>query len=414
MFVYKTCLNIYYWLVSIAALFRPKARLFISGRKNWQSKLQHKIKDNNKPVLWMHCASVGEFEQGRVLLEHPSIKQKKYFIVLSFFSPSGYELKKNYIQADIITYLPLDIHQNAQTWINILKPQLALFVKYEIWLSYFTALKDNNIPHYLICAKFRSQQIYFKWYAALFRQALKSMNHIFVQTEEDAKLLQQFQFKNHSVAGDLRYERVLDISKQHFSHQNIEAFLRHSEMVIVAGSTWAKDEELLLKTLKALHLQGLPYQLIIAPHEIHDARIASIINTCEALQLRQCQIDQTSNQNHADVMIVNSIGILSKLYRYGKIAYVGGGFGKGIHNTLEAAVYGVPVLFGPKNEKFAEAQQLKELKCGFEIKNQDDLQTKIIELYQNKDIKTRVSTQLEKLFQQNQSCSELILKSILH
>jgi 3-deoxy-D-manno-octulosonic-acid transferase len=413
MVLYFFGIRIYHLFIQIFSLFNLKAKLFINGRKNWEENYLEVFKSINKPVLWMHCASVGEFEQGRVLLEKLNDLKQNYFVLLTFFSPSGFELRKHYAFADKVLYLPLDIGKNAEKFIAIAKPSIAIFVKYEIWLGYFKALKTKQIPTYLICAKFRTDQVYFKWYGKIYKSALQNLNQIFIQTEEDVNILNKNGISNYTISGDLRYERVLEIKNTSFEDKNILHFVKKDSLTIIAGSTWGRDEVVLLKCLHQINEKNLTAQLIIAPHEIGAKQLKQLKFLLELLKIKfQSLSTYDVNLTDTQVLIIDSIGSLSKVYRYADIAYVGGGFGSGIHNTLEPAVYGIPVFFGPKNEKFAEAQWLKENQCGFQIRNNQELFSQIQKLQLDKTTLNSISEKLNQLFVKNKNSSEIIKSGI--
>ncbi len=414
MALYYLGIRIYYTLILLYSLFNPKAKRFINGRKNWEKKYQDHFQKLEKPVLWMHCASVGEFEQGRVLLENLGHLKSDYFILLTFFSPSGYELRQNYAYADSVQYLPLDLPGTAQRFIAIVKPKLALFVKYEIWLGYFSALKKQGIATYLICAKFRADQIYFKWYAKIYKTALANIDLIFVQTTSDAVILNRYDLDNFTVSGDLRYERVLSIQALPYQNQIIENFIQSDHLILMAGSTWWPDENLLIDYLKKSKAEHQAVQLIIAPHEIEASHLNKLCMHIQSQSFTYQLYSQVKMDEKIpnDILIIDSIGELSKLYRYGHISYVGGGFGKGIHNVLEPAVYGSPVFFGPKHEKFAEALLLKENKCAFSIETSEALFQNIKNLTQQTQHLEVIKNKLSQIFEQNKHSLKIIKTTI--
>jgi 3-deoxy-D-manno-octulosonic-acid transferase len=413
MALYFFGIRIYSFIIRFFSLFNEKAKLFIHGRKNWEENYLTVFQSADRPVLWMHCASVGEFEQGRVLLEKLDSIKQNYFVLLTFFSPSGFELRKNYSFADKVLYLPLDINNNAKKFIAIVKPSIAIFVKYEIWLGYFQELKKQQIPTYLICAKFRIDQVYFKWYGNVYKSALQNIDQIFVQTEEDADILNKNGVSNYTLSGDLRYERVLEIKNTLFENESLSHFVKKDALTLIAGSTWGVDEVVLLKCLHQLDKKNIATQLIIAPHEIGVKQLNKL-KFLLGLMNQKFQLLSTydAHQQDTKVLIIDSIGSLSKIYRYADMAYVGGGLGKGIHNTLEPAVYGIPVFFGPKNKKFAEAKWLKENDCGFEVQNDMGLLDQIIKLYQDKTALNSISEKLNQLFAKNKNSSEIIKSGI--
>ncbi len=358
----------FYWLgIRLAAVVNKKAALWIDGRSHWRRQLTSFNKDNRK-TAWFHCASLGEFEQARPLIEKLKQEKPDYRIVLSFFSPSGYEVRKNYQGADVVTYLPLDTAQNAKDFINAIQPHIAFFVKYEFWFHYLNELKCKKIPTILFSAIFRKEQVFFKWYGTIFREMLQSFNSIFVQNEASQQLLSQIGI-NSQIANDTRFDRVYQIAQQRTTLPLIEQFKGKGHLLI-AGSTWPKDEELLLHLITSGTLQD--YKYIIAPHNIEEPRIAKLQQQLGTKAVRFSELKE-SNALTADVILVDSIGQLTAIYAYGTIAYVGGGFNSSVHNVLEPAVYGMPVLFGPNHTKSAEAKELITKGAAFCIRNPTDL-----------------------------------------
>ena len=311
----------------------------------------------------MHCASLGEFEQGRPLIEKIKAEQPDQKIILTFFSPSGFEIRKNYDYADCIVYLPYDSPSNARQFLDLVKPKKAIFVKYEFWHFYLKGLKKRKIPTYLISTVFRKEQSFFKWYGGFFRNMLSSFTHIFTQDENSVLLLKEINFENAKAIGDTRVDRVLAIGKSAKQFPEIEAFCAQSN-ILICGSTWPPDEAILAHFIN----NSLPpnWKIIIAPHDIKTSHIEQIqkrftvpTNTYTNLAI--------GRKNDAKVLIINNIGILSSIYQYGKIAYIGGGFGSGIHNTLEPITFGLPVIFGSKFQKFTEAVELVKSGGHFQI-----------------------------------------------
>lgn len=374
-------------LVRIASLANSKAKLWIIGRRKLFANLETAVKKESKPIAWFHCASLGEFEQGRPLMERIRKEYPAYRILLTFFSPSGYEVRKNYTGADIITYMPLDTKSNARRFLDIVNPKLVVFVKYEFWLNHLEEISKRNIPHYLISATFRDDQIFFKGHGGIFRDALKNYTHIFTQNNESLKLVNNIGIKNASVAGDTRFDRVSEIAAG-AKEISVAASFTHNANVIVAGSTWETDEDHLFPVMKK-HF-GAGWKMIIAPHEISEDRISSIENSIgiERSKIVRFSKANTESINEAQVLIIDNIGMLSSLYRYGSVAYIGGGFGKSIHNTLEAAVYGIPVVFGPMYRKFNEALGLIACKGGFGVHSQQELQSTLDDLLSNESHRT--------------------------
>ncbi|MEP7129025.1 MAG: glycosyltransferase N-terminal domain-containing protein, partial [Chitinophagales bacterium] len=308
----------------------------------------------NEHRVWFHCASVGEFEQGRPLMEAYRKRWPKHKIVLTFFSPSGYELRKNYAGADYIFYLSLDTASNAKLFVSLVKPQLAVFVKYEFWYHHLKALQEQQIPALLISGVFRKRQLFFKWYGRPWRSVLHLFQHLFLQDDDSLQLLLSINIQNASVAGDTRFDRVWQIA-QHPKDLPIIKSFRGRNKLFVAGSTWPEDEKLLLELIQ---LKTYPWKWILVPHELSEQHLATLSNKFkdEAIFYSSATKENIAGKR---ILIVDEMGLLSSIYSYSNMAYIGGGFGKGIHNILEAVVFGVPVLFGPKYQKFNEAIALQ-------------------------------------------------------
>jgi 3-deoxy-D-manno-octulosonic-acid transferase len=359
---------LYLLLIRIAGLFNTKAGLWLKGRKNIFNRISDKI-NSNEDIVWFHAASLGEFEQGRPVIEAFRQKFPNYKILLTFFSPSGYEVRNDYKGADCIFYLPIDTISNARIFIQIANPKLAVFIKYEFWFNYLNELHKNNIPTFIISAIFRKDQHFFKWYGGWFRKMLKSIRWFFVQNKDSLELLDSISIKNVSISGDTRFDRVFAIAQQANKFPLIEKFIT-GKKVFLGGSTWQPDEEL-IEYLANKYKDKLKF--IIAPHEIHKERIKSIITTFNKHNvLKYSQADEDNIQN-AGVLIIDGMGFLSSLYQYCNLAYIGGGFGKGIHNILEAVTFGKPVIFGPNYQKFAEAKDLANAQGAFNISNKKEL-----------------------------------------
>jgi 3-deoxy-D-manno-octulosonic-acid transferase len=364
--LYRFGLSIFYILMKFASLWHPKAKLWVSGRQNWEKELRKKVGKIESSV-WFHFASLGEFEQGRPVLEALKKAEPETNIIISFFSPSGYEIHKNYPLALAVCYLPLDTTNNATTFIEIIKPKYAVFTKYEYWFYFFRTLHQKHIPLYLISGIFRKNQAFFKCYGGFYRQMLSFITYFFVQNEESKTLLNSLGITQVSVNGDTRFDRVAENAKNKKELKEIEAFCGSSK-VLVAGSTWPADEEL-LNTI----IESYPnWKFISAPHEIAEANLQRLEEQLLGKTIRYSNLE-VHKLTLPQVLIIDNIGLLSSLYAYGTIAYIGGGFGKGIHNTLEAAAFGLPVIFGPKYQKFQEAKDLIELNAGFSISNQAEL-----------------------------------------
>ena len=369
--------NIGMWLfaggVQVAALFNHKARLFARGRKQ-QFKRLREIIPAEAVVAWFHCASLGEFEQGRPVMEAYRRKYPQHKILLTFFSPSGYEVRKNYDGADYVCYLPIDTPRNAQRFLKIAHPCTAVFIKYEFWHNYLYLLKKQEIPTYIVSAIFRPFQVFFKWYGGFFRNMLKVYRCLFVQDEESANLLDSIDIEKIEIVGDTRFDRVWEHTRQPADLPVLKAFTQDA-VTIIAGSSWASDEERLAEAMEVLPDN---VRIVFAPHEVHEEHIAAIERLFEKyLPLRYTKI------NHAPltvdpasrILIIDTIGLLLSVYSYGQIAYVGGGFdaNNGVHNTIEPAAYGLPVLFGPVYQKYAEAVDLAGNGGGKSVKNTAEL-----------------------------------------
>lgn len=366
-FLYNLGIRLYILLVNIVSPFNAKAKLWLNGRKNWRQKVKSAI-PKGTDTAWIHCSSLGEFEQGRPLIESLKTRFPNLKIVLTFFSPSGYEVRKNYTGADYIFYLPIDTNRNAKDFIELINPRMVIFVKYEFWYHYLRSLKKKNIPTYVVSAIFRENQAFFKWYGAWYRQFLLNFEYLFVQNKHSQDLLNRIGIGNVLVTGDTRFDRVARVATEAKTIPFVEQFC-NGEKVIVAGSTWPKDEELLIEYIKQNSQKA---KLIIVPHEIDASHIQSILQSLTVETVLYSH-NQKVNPQNARVLIVDTIGLLSSIYRYGHIAYIGGGFGVGIHNTLEAATFGLPIIFGPNYHKFQEAKDLIALKAAFSINTFDEL-----------------------------------------
>ena len=358
--LYNISILIYGLLVRLVALFNTKAKLFVDGRKDIFKQINSKIKFDEKPI-WFHFASLGEFEQGRPVLEKIKSLNPTEKIIVTFFSPSGYEIRKNYALADGIFYLPIDTPSNARKFLLLVKPKMAIFTKYEFWPNYFKALAHNQTPLYIISGIFRPNQVFFKWYGGFYRNVLKCVDHFFVQNDESALLLKSIDITEIDISGDTRFDRVFENAQSPKELASVKAFCQNSP-VLVAGSTWLEDEKLLTE----LVTENPDWKIIIAPHEIHASHIDELVKLFpEAIKFSEIDVKPMNSQ----ILIIDNIGMLSSLYQYGRIAYIGGGFGAGIHNTLEAAAFGLPVIFGPNYQKFQEAKDLINIGAAKSIGN---------------------------------------------
>ena len=370
--LYNFSILVYSFFINVAGLLgNKKAALWISGRKNWIENLAT-INREGKNITWFHVASLGEFEQARPLIEQIKKVEPEEFILVSFFSPSGYEIRRDYELADKVIYLPGDTSKNAKTFLKLARPHRIIFVKYEFWFNYLNQIKLQNIKCYLICGIFRKKQHFFTPYGGWFKKHLTAFNHFFVQNDESLRLLNSIGFKNASKTGDTRIDRVLSISEEPFSEERFESFSKNSR-VLVFGSSWEKENELAVSFSNS----NLYAKIIIAPHEIDSDKIKLLK---ERFTLSCKLLSETTKDEDLDslnVLIIDEIGLLSRLYRYGNIAFIGGGFGSGIHNTLEAVIYGCPVLFGPNYSKFQEAYDLLEIGAGFCVQNQQEFHARM-------------------------------------
>ena len=364
--LYNIGIRIYWIVAGIISLWNRKARLWLTGRKGWYNRLQGALGHGEK-VIWFHCASLGEFEQGRPVIEAIREQLPGRKILLTFFSPSGYEKRKDYAGADYVMYLPLDTRRNAKKMLGLLNLELVFFIKYELWFHFLNRLKKLNVTVYLASGNFRAGQLFFRWYGRWYRRFLDLFTHIFVQNEHSKDLLAGIGLFNVDVAGDTRFDRVHELVNSPFSHPVLDRVLKDA-WVIVAGSTWERDEKLL-----AHAYMELPDNLfwIIAPHELSEGHIRSLQERFPGSVLYTGLKNELPERTR--VILVDTIGKLSYLYRYGSLAYIGGGFGKGIHNILEAATYGLPVIFGPEYNKFAEAVELTSLGGAFPIGDEAEL-----------------------------------------
>ena len=372
LFLYNIGIRIYYCLVWVASLYNEKAKNWIEGRKNWASLIAPEFKHSKN--AWFHFASLGEFEQGKPLIQKFKDNFPEYKIIFTFFSPSGYENLKNSSSADLVLYLPLDTKHNAEKFLDALNPQIVFVTKYEYWFHFFRELKKREISLFIVSAIFRPKQIFFKFYGGFSRQILKCVTHFFVQNPTSSQLLQSIHLKNVSIVGDTRFDSVTDNLKGLNSFPIIADFCE-DKPTLIAGSTWLKDEVLLAQVL----LSFPEWKVIIAPHEIGEKHIRQIRKLFPS-GLRYSELanespDKAQNNivSRYQTLIIDNIGMLSSLYQYGDIAYIGGGFGVGIHNTLEAAAFGLPILFGPNYQKFQEAKDLVKIQSGFSITNFSEL-----------------------------------------
>ena len=352
------------------APFNPKARLWVEGRRYWYATLEEKLENNTTPIVWFHAASLGEFEQGRPVIEAFREQYRGYKILLTFFSPSGYEVRKNYEGADYIIYLPADTPRNAQQFVGLVKPQMAFFIKYEFWHNYLHELKRAHVPILCFSAIFRPDQLFFKPYGGFYRALLHCFDHILVQNKESVDLLKRIGITQVTRAGDTRFDRVAQVAAARKAIPLAAAF-KHEQPLLVVGSAWPEDMTVLIPFLNAF---SKPLKVIVAPHEIHDDEIERWRGQLTKTSVRFSQTAETTVQQ-ADVLIIDNVGMLSSLYQYGEFAYVGGAFKQGLHNILEAAAFGMPLFFGPEYQKFQEAIDLVNEGGAFPISTTAELTT---------------------------------------
>ena len=374
-FLYNITIHITGFLLKLISIFNKKILLFTNGRKETFSKLEAAISKNDK-TIWFHCASLGEFEQGRPIIEEIKEKYKDYKVVLTFFSPSGYEIRKDYAFADVVTYLPLDTRSNAKRFLKIVHPKMAVFVKYEFWPNILKELKEQNINTILISGIFREDQAFFKSYGSWMRKSLNTFSHFFVQNKISKDLLQSIGFKNITISGDTRFDRVYDINNQDNKLDFIKEF-KQDKYTLVAGSTWPKGEGYLVNYIN-FHASEKE-KFIIAPHNINEQQIKELQNS---ITKSTTKFSDTKRDYSAQVFILDTIGILTKVYNYADVAYIGGGFGKdGIHNILEPATFGLPLIIGPNFDKFQEAKDLVALGSCKSIKDQEEMNLELQKLF---------------------------------
>lgn len=406
-FLYEVVIRLYRFAIILASLFNQKASGWVNGRKRIFSDLHREIDGSGEKLAWFHCASLGEFEQGRPIIEKFKNQFPDYKILITFFSPSGYEVRKDYAMADYVFYLPADTRINALRFVKIVKPDVLILVKYEYWYNYIDVLWKNNIPIYVVSGVFRKSQHFFKWYGFWFVKQLKKIHTFFVQDQKTADLLRSIGIDNMMISGDTRFDRVVEIAKKSMPIKPIGDFCA-GKRIIVAGSSWPADESMLAN---AKVLQQEDVKLIVVPHEVHPQHISDVLNVFGASAVTLSQFI-TNPSVHYSVLVVDKIGILSSIYQYADIAYIGGGFGKGIHNILEAAAYSIPVLFGPKNEKFLEAAGLKASKSGFEITDEVSLNTTLEKLLNSPEDYAEACSGSATYISENKGATKLFLSNL--
>lgn len=370
--LYNISIGILRFLFWVASFFNSKAKLFTQGRKDIFKKIKSSFRENKSPIIWVHCASLGEFEQARPVIERFKSEFRSSKILLTFFSPSGFEVRKNYDQADYIFYLPWDTRKNAVRFINEVQPTMAIFIKYEFWFHYTTELKKRNIPILSVSSIFRTDQLFFRSYGGFYRNILKNFSHFFVQNDESIRLLKSININNTTKAGDTRFDRVNELVKSGAELSIVEKF-KNNEKIMVVGSCWPEDLDVLIPFINENYYH---IKFIIAPHEISESFISNLEKVVNSETVRYSQAEKRKVED-CQIMIIDNIGMLGRLYRYGEFAFVGGAFGKGLHNILEAACYGIPIFFGDKNyQKFQEAVDLINRGGAFEVSDYLDFKHK--------------------------------------
>jgi len=399
--LYNFGVRLYFFAIYVASFFNRKAGLWLNGRKG-------QYVTENASCIWFHFASLGEFEQGRPVLEQVRNLYPGEKIVVTFFSPSGYEIRKNTPLADYVYYLPLDTAGNAREFIEAINPTMAIFTKYEYWYHFFKELHRREISLYIISGIFRPGQVFFKWYGGLHRKMLRFVTHFFVQDEQSKQLLQGINVSKVTISGDTRFDRVWANAQQPKPLPIIEAF-KNGHQLFIAGSTWPQDEQLIAQLIN----DHPDWKFIIAPHEISDEKVNKLITLLpENSAIKYSQLSSHISRLTSHVLIIDNVGMLSSLYQYGDIAYIGGGFGAGIHNTLEAAAFGLPVIFGPNYSKFKEAKDLLALDAGFTITNETELQQIAGKLINDEGFYIAASLQIRKYVEEHTGATQTIIDFI--
>lgn len=405
-FIYDLSVRSYQALLHLAAPFHGKAARWVAGRKNLLGKIGREMAGKPGPAIWFHCASLGEFEQGRPLMEALRAEYPRHRLVLTFFSPSGYEIRQNYGGAHHVFYLPPDSAGNARRFLDLVQPELAVFVKYEFWYHYLKELRQRQIPAISVSAIFRPDQLFFKPYGGFYRGMLRLLTHLFTQNQVSADLLRQAGIDQVSVAGDTRFDRVLQTAAQ-VKAIPLAAKFKGREPVMVIGSSWPQDLEVLLPFIRQHH----PHlRFIIAPHEIHEHELQALSLKLEGLAIRYSQAAEGTVGDYR-VLLIDNIGLLSSLYAYATYAYIGGAFGKGLHNTLEAAVFGVPLFFGPNYKRFQEAVDLVALRCAFPVQELPELETKFHQISTSTDELARIRQQSKGYIAENAGATAQIMEA---
>ena len=409
MFIYNLVIFLYGWVIKTASVKKPKAKQWVEGRKAWRTRYRHQeSKLGTAKRIWIHCASYGEFEQGRPLLEEIRLKYPEYKLILTFFSPSGYEAFKEWKGADMICYLPLDTKANARDFLDIIDPSISIFIKYEFWINFLNELKERKIRTFLVSAVFKPHHPFFKWYGGIFRRSLSAFELLDVQDENSFSLLKSIGLNNVRTSGDTRFDRVLQIKKNPKDLPLARKFAT-SKRVLIGGSTYRKDHELLLKVFSEMEDQEL--KLILVPHEV---QAENILELCRAIKEKNISFARYTKGEQdlgdARILVIDTIGVLSQSYRYAHAAYIGGGFNDGWHNVLEPSVFGLPVaVFGKDEGKFNEITELIKLGTVTNIFNESDLKD-FIKRSSDEGYLKNTASHLEKYFEQNSNVTTKILQ----
>ncbi|GAA4821426.1 3-deoxy-D-manno-octulosonic acid transferase [Algivirga pacifica] len=406
---YALGIIMYRWVLGIISPFHKKAKLFVKGRKGQITALESFFQGNKQRVVWVHCASLGEFEQGRPIIEALKQQAPDIKILLTFYSPSGYEVRKDYPYADYCTYMPLDTPSNAREFIEVVNPSLAIFVKYEFWYYHLRELKEREIPVFSVSSIFRQDQVYFKPHALFYRKTLELISHFYVQDKTSGALLSSIGIDRWDVAGDSRFDRVIELVEQRKDIPIVQKFTQQT-FTLVIGSSWTKDLKHIAPLLNAWEE---PLKLIIAPHEIEERSLQETEAFFPDKQIiRFSAMNEGADWRGADILLIDNIGMLTSLYQYGSLAYIGGAFGKGLHNILEAATYGIPVIFGPKYDKFNEAKEIIASKGGFSIDGEEAFEKIFVALYHDEIKRLRAGKQAEMYVQSKVGATEKVLEAI--
>lgn len=405
--IYSLSGRLVHWCLCLAGLFKPKARQIVQGRRESIERIR-RVRQPNSPLLWVHASSLGEFEQGRPIIEAWRVAHPSYQIIQSFFSPSGYTVRHSYAGADAVVYLPTDSTASVRAYLDALRPDIAIFVKYDLWPTMLSELKARQIPTYLISALFQQGQIYFRPWGVWYLSLLKSLRHIYVQDESSRQLLSAHGVHQVSVVGDTRFDRVCGIAQDSAPIPAVEALRAGAKHLVIAGSSWPADETLLLEYFH----QRSDLKLVIAPHEVDKDHVEQLCAQIQRPYLRYSQLRGGKDLGAIDCLVIDTIGLLSSVYRYADVAYIGGGFGRGIHNTLEAAVWGVPLLFGPNYSRFKEARDLVALGAAYPTPSMDVLRTALDQWLEHPDARTKAGQSARDYVHQGRGATERIITDL--